>query len=682
MTGSLPVDMIMDNNNVSKPSEQSEQNAYDVVNVKSGLAVDVLSIWKDRRVLLVFLRHLGCPLCMSHIQEITSIRSSLEKYDITTVFIALGTLEASRDYIKLYGNPPGEFYISVDGVKGDINGAAGAYALLKLERGLEKVLGGKFKERVEEALAKGNKESPFLGMEPKEGSDPHPADVAQLGGVFIVGPGNFCEYSYRSAYGGDTPDVSEVLRYAKQSKKNYAKRFMSLGKRETASSSEDLSTSSDSDSQTDLTAQEGIPTGTKKFVYPRSQQWVNTLRMERPSTPVNKAYSSAPTNQTSTSNLKFEVSSSTPSLIMSSKKDAFAFLLIGAFGLSLALLPSKTALTLLVIIISFTVSFLVITHLRSNHVKEPAIKNVTIKKETIDISKTLLNEVANSRQPSSNKGEVRLFTPAEIDQLVIEAGTLDCDCSSVMMTIPLSGKVEVPVASDTSKNTPRSRSLSFLSKSTADALSNTELKASAQMLCFLREFLAKPHPLLGRKGPVCPFIPTALRKNTVYMAIVRTGPEVTPADIEEIVRPIAGRFEALEPTQGIMTSYKAVLMVFPDIDLSEAKVLIDGVQESLKPQFVSKGLMIGEFHKNNNASGLRNPDFYPLRTPVPTLAIRHMVTGDIAFLDMSKYAPDVRVSFLSNYIGRFQDDDSPRTVEMIERARFELEKAKTELASK
>ena len=42
--------------------------------------------------------------------------------------------------------------------------------------------------------------------------------------------------------------------------------------------------------------------------------------------------------------------------------------------------------------------------------------------------------------------------------------------------------------------------------------------------------------------------------------------------------------------------------------------------------------MIGEFHMVNNKSGLRNKNFYPLRTPYPSLAIRHMVSSDIAFM--------------------------------------------------
>ena len=52
----------------------------------------------------------------------------------------------------------------------------------------------------------------------------------------------------------------------------------------------------------------------------------------------------------------------------------------------------------------------------------------------------------------------------------------------------------------------------------------------------------------------------------------------------------------------------------------------------IKVNLKKKGYMIGEFHMVNNTSGLRNKNFYPLRTPYPSLAIRHMVSSDIAFM--------------------------------------------------
>ena len=72
--------------------------------------------------------------------------------------------------------------------------------------------------------------------------------------------------------------------------------------------------------------------------------------------------------------------------------------------------------------------------------------------------------------------------------------------------------------------------------------------------------------------------------------------------------------------------------------------------------------MIGEFHAYNNSCGLRNPDFFPLRTPYPTLALRHMVPTDLAFLDVDKYPVDTRRAFLSSFLQRFGDETERKEV--------------------
>ena len=114
--------------------------------------------------------------------------------------------------------------------------------------------------------------------------------------------------------------------------------------------------------------------------------------------------------------------------------------------------------------------------------------------------------------------------------------------------------------------------------------------------CYLRQFLAKPHPLVGRKGPVCPFVPQALKSNSMYLAVVTTVGRTPQAVIERTARAMLRRFDELEPRTGRAAAYKAVVMIFPQVPLSHAPRLIDGVQLALKPEFVARGLMIGEFH--------------------------------------------------------------------------------------
>ena len=67
-------------------------------------------------------------------------------------------------------------------------------------------------------------------------------------------------------------------------------------------------------------------------------------------------------------------------------------------------------------------------------------------------------------------------------------------------------------------------------------------------------------------------------------------------------------------------------------------------------------MMIGEFHEANNSSGLRNEYFYPLRTSIPCLAIRHMVATDIAFMTPNHSDKDTKIHLLKSYIKNFQMD--------------------------
>merc|ERR1740117_1819468 len=102
--------------------------------------------------------------------------------------------------------------------------------------------------------------------------------------------------------------------------------------------------------------------------------------------------------------------------------------------------------------------------------------------------------------------------------------------------------------------------------------------------------------------------------------------------------------------------------------MAEAPAVIDGTQAALKEDFVSRGLMLGEFHLLNNSSGLRNPAFFPLRTLCPTLAIRHMVPTDLVFLSADKYSTHKRAAFLRSYISRMAGQKGAKAQEDVKEA--------------
>jgi hypothetical protein len=178
-------------------------------------------------------------------------------------------------------------------------------------------------------------------------------------------------------------------------------------------------------------------------------------------------------------------------------------------------------------------------------------------------------------------------------------------------------------------------------------------------------YLVRPHKELGRAGPVCPYTPAALVRDTLRITVVRFTGSDRGQEIRAAVLRYKGEFLGFQAAQSEEAILNAILIAFPDVSLEEAPTLIDRTKEDLKPQFVDEGLMLGEFHSLNQSPGLHNSKFRPLRSPVPMLVIRQMVPTDIAFLNRAEDDPVVRVKFLTSYL-RTQLSISPderRTVE-------------------
>ena len=180
---------------------------------------------------------------------------------------------------------------------------------------------------------------------------------------------------------------------------------------------------------------------------------------------------------------------------------------------------------------------------------------------------------------------------------------------------------------------------------------NEDLPYLIEIMEWVKNFLGRPHPNLGRPGAVCPFVPYSLKSNSIHLAVIRTK-DLYPQQLAEVVGSYRDIFLSIEVKEQELAINRAFLLIFPDIDLEDAPKLVDSVQQKLKPLFVESGLMIGEFHKRNETPGLHNPNFRPLRSPIPLLAIRFMVEADLPFLE-SPADPYLRIRYLEAYLKCF-----------------------------
>ncbi|MCX5340155.1 DUF6875 domain-containing protein [Streptomyces atratus] len=165
-------------------------------------------------------------------------------------------------------------------------------------------------------------------------------------------------------------------------------------------------------------------------------------------------------------------------------------------------------------------------------------------------------------------------------------------------------------------------------------------------------YLSRPHPEVGRKGHVCPFVKTSMNRELFYLAVESGVPE-SSAETAEALRGYRDWFVELARRHGGAAQYTTILVLFPDLPRDRVVEIVENTQELLKADYVSRGLMIGEFHDGPPAKGgLWNPEFRPLKSPVPLLAIRHMVPTDLPFL---KDDPEQ----LAEYLRRYGKDTPP-----------------------
>jgi hypothetical protein len=197
--------------------------------------------------------------------------------------------------------------------------------------------------------------------------------------------------------------------------------------------------------------------------------------------------------------------------------------------------------------------------------------------------------------------------------------------------------------------------LSDLNERPPPALIAGSIGPLRQIADWARSYLCEPHAELGRPGPVCPYTPSSLQSGLFYLTF-RRGADLRAEDIVASLRTYRDWFLELPPRRGSLALLKTILMLFPDLAAEDLPRLIEGTQALLRPEYVARGLMIGEFHSGPpGKAGLWNPDFRPLYSPVPMLVIRHMVPTDFVFLrddpEMTRW-----------YLERYGNEVPPRLV--------------------
>jgi hypothetical protein len=163
------------------------------------------------------------------------------------------------------------------------------------------------------------------------------------------------------------------------------------------------------------------------------------------------------------------------------------------------------------------------------------------------------------------------------------------------------------------------------------SLAESDLGALHAVGDWIKTFVARPNKDLGRAGTVCPFVPGALERRTLWLA----PEQIAERAVRDVVALVDGYKRLLlstEPVDGDDANYRSIVVIFTDLATARAKGFLDDLLEQLEiPSYVGEGLALGEFYEGNEGTAIYNPRFRPFTSPVPFLLMRLAVITDWKF---------------------------------------------------
>jgi hypothetical protein len=186
-------------------------------------------------------------------------------------------------------------------------------------------------------------------------------------------------------------------------------------------------------------------------------------------------------------------------------------------------------------------------------------------------------------------------------------------------------------------------------KQLADPAPMPAMGADALRFCrsigqWMTSYLMSSHPELGRPGEVCPFTSRAYQFDTIRIGVSfahsRDG-----TVIRQTMRDSLRQFASIA-CDDAATHFRTVIVGFPNLTDQEGVAALRAAQRRLTLRCLWDGLMIGRFHPASEDEGLWNPDFRPMRAPIPLLAARHLVRNDAPF---ALRHPALLASYLCRY---------------------------------
>ncbi len=150
----------------------------------------------------------------------------------------------------------------------------------------------------------------------------------------------------------------------------------------------------------------------------------------------------------------------------------------------------------------------------------------------------------------------------------------------------------------------------------------------------------------GRNEAVCPFVPTAQEKGTVYLMVARSLQNSGMEGLSELVCQLADLYESLSPTRKDSAYlFKSLVVVFPEV---EGQLIYDTGHSSnwVKGELLKRGIELGDFFPTHPWPTSWDETFHAQRSPFSAFVLRPFVEADWESVSM---IPRYRKTYLEQF---------------------------------
>lgn len=166
-------------------------------------------------------------------------------------------------------------------------------------------------------------------------------------------------------------------------------------------------------------------------------------------------------------------------------------------------------------------------------------------------------------------------------------------------------------------------------------------EAYTSVLPYLTEFLVSKHP--HRNGVMCPFMPKAIESGDVHFTYFEDNG--SDKELQALIKLSIDYYKNRGKEE-----HGAIIILF-----SESFDLIRLHQAHIvgKITCIKNEIMLGALYRNSPSPSLHSKNYFPLRTPTPTLVMRDLTPQDLLFLEPGHYGVWTKIKFLTSFIKKF-----------------------------